>query len=392
MKVMDDSPRPTGFTIAAPQLFDGTAMRGPALITISCGLIESVSFGEAPSRGITALPADAILAPGFIDIQVNGGGGVLLNDEPSEAGVRRIVEAHRKRGTTGCLPTLITDRTDVIERLAAVAPASLQIPGVLGFHLEGPALNKARKGIHLESEIRVPNERDLAAIKSFGRCGHSMVTLAPECVPTSLIDDLIAAGLRVSAGHSEATATQIGRAADRGVTGVTHLFNAMSQLSSRDPGVVGAALDDERLFAGIICDGLHVDPISLRVAVRCKGRDGLMLVSDAMPLVGTDQRHFLLQGRRILLQGDRLTGPDGTLAGAHLTMMQAVRNAVALLGVAVTDALRMASRTPAIFLGLESQLGAIAPGYRADLVAFSNKFEVIETWVAGQPSLAGSIP
>ena len=367
-------------------------MRGPALVTISCGLIESVSFGEAPSGGITALPADAILAPGFIDIQVNGGGGVLLNDEPSEAGVRRIVEAHRKRGTTGCLPTLITDRTDVIERLAAVAPASLQIPGVLGFHLEGPALNKARKGIHLESEIRVPNERDLAAIKSFGKCGHSMVTLAPECVTTSLIDDLIGGGLRVSAGHSDATATQIKRAADRGVTGVTHLFNAMSQLSSRDPGVVGAALDDERLFAGIICDGLHVDPISLRVAVRCKGRDGLMLVTDAMPLVGTDQRHFLLQGRRILLQGDRLIGPDGTLAGAHLTMMQAVRNAVALLGVAVTDALRMASRTPATFLGLECQLGAIAPGYRADLIAFSSKFEVIETWVAGQPSLASSMP
>ena len=392
MKVTDDSRPPNGFTIAAPQLFDGTAMRGPALVTISCGLIESVYFGEAPSRGITALPADAILAPGFIDIQVNGGGGVLLDDEPSEAGVRRIVEAHRKRGTTGCLPTLITDRTDVIERLAAVAPASLRIPGVLGFHLEGPALNKARKGIHLESEIRVPNERDLAAIKSFGKCGHSMVTLAPECVMTSLIDDLIGGGLRVSVGHSDATATQIKRVADRGVTGVTHLFNAMSQLSSRDPGVVGAALDDKRLFAGIICDGLHVDPISLRVAVRCKGRDGLMLVTDAMPLVGTDQRHFVLQGRRISLQGDRLTGPDGTLAGAHLTTMQAVRNAVALLGVAVTDALRMASRTPATFLGLESQLGAIAPGYRADLIAFSSKFEVIETWVAGKPSLASSMP
>src|SRR5258708_8558353 len=391
MTVMDGPSPPTGFTIAAPQLFDGTAMRGPALVTISCGLIESVSFGDAPSRGITALPADAILAPGFIDIQVNGGGGVLLNDEPSEAGVRRIVEAHRKGGTTGCLPTLITDRTDVIERLAAVARALLQIPGVLGFHLEGPALNKARKGIHLESEIRVPNERDLAAIKSFGKCGRSMVTLAPECVTTSLIDDLIGAGLRVSAGHSEATATQIKQAADRGVTGVTHLFNAMSQLSARDPGVVGAALDDERLFAGIICDGLHVDPISLRVAVRCKGRDGLMLVTDAMPLVGTDQRHFLLQGRRILLQGDRLTGPDGTLAGAHLTMMQAVRNAVAVLGVAGTDALGMASRTPAIFLGLDSQLGAIAPGYRADLTAFGSKFEVIETWVAGQPSLASSM-
>ena len=361
-------------------------MRGPALVTVLGGLIQGVSFAEAPSPGMIVLASDAILAPGFIDIQVNGGGGVLLNDEPSEAGVRRIVEAHRRTGTTGCLPTLITDRTDTIERLAAVAQGSLQIPGVLGFHLEGPAINKARKGIHLESEIRVLNARDLAAMKSFGDCGRSIVTLAPECVPPSVIDDLLGAGLRVSAGHSEATATQIEQAADRGVTGVTHLFNAMSQLTAREPGVVGAALGDERLFAGIICDGIHVDPLSLRLAIRCKGRDRLILITDAMPPVGTDLRHFLLQGRRITLQGTCLAGPDGTLAGAHLTMMQAVHNAVALLGVGIADALTMASRTPATFLGLESQLGAIAPGYRADLVAFNSKFEAIETWVAGQAS------
>jgi N-acetylglucosamine-6-phosphate deacetylase len=386
MNLMNHSSPRGPFTIAAPQLFDGTVMRGPALVRVSGGLIEDVSFEDAVPLGIPALPPDTILAPGFIDIQVNGGGGVLLNDDPTEACVRRIVEAHRRTGTTGCLPTLITDRTDVVERLAAVAPGSLQIPGVLGFHLEGPALNKARKGIHLESEIRVPNGRDLAAMKSISDCGRSIVTLAPECVPPSLIDDLLGAGLRLSAGHSDATQAQIEQAADRGVTGVTHLFNAMSQLTAREPGVVGAALDDERLFAGIICDGLHVDPLSLRVAMRCKGPDRLMLITDAMPPVGTDLRHFLLQGRRITLQGARLTGSDGTLAGAHLTMMQAVRNAVALLRVGIADVLTMASRTPATFLGLESQLGTIAPGYRADLVAFSSKFEVIETWVAGQPN------
>ena len=230
-----------------------------------------------------------------------------------------------------------------------------------------------------------PNARDLAAMKSFGNCGRSIVTLAPECVPPSLIDDLIGAGLRLSVGHSDATQAQIEQAADHGVTGVTHLFNAMSQLMAREPGVVGAALDDERLFAGIICDGLHVDPLSLRVAIRCKGCHRLMLVTDAMPLIGTDLRQFQIQGRRITLQETRLTGPDGTLAGAHLTMMQAVRNAVAFVGVGIADALTMASSTPATFLGLESQLGAIAPGYRADLVAFSSRFEVIETWVAGQP-------
>jgi N-acetylglucosamine-6-phosphate deacetylase len=383
---MDHSTPSARFTIAAPQLFDGTAMQGPALVTVSSGLVERVSFDEAQPGTMTTLPDDAILAPGFVDVQVNGGGGVLLNDEPTENGVRRIVEVHRRTGTTGCLPTLITDSTDVIERLAAIAPAASQIPGVLGFHLEGPALNKARKGIHLDSHIRVPNVRDLAAMKSFGSCGRSIVTLAPECVPPSLIDDLLKAGLRISVGHSDAAAIQIRQAVERGVTGVTHLFNAMSQLTAREPGAVGVALDDERLFAGIICDGLHVDPASLRIAIRCKGRDRLMLVTDAMALVGTDQRSFLLQGRRITLQGERLVSPDGTLAGAHLTMMQAVRNATAWLGIGIADALTMASRTPATFLGLGSKLGSIAPGYRADLVAFNSKFEVIETWVAGRPS------
>ena len=382
---MMKEPSPSAsFTIAAPQLFDGTTMRGPALVAVSGSIIKSVSFGEVSSGEVIALPGNTILAPGFIDIQVNGGGGVLLNDEPTNNGLSRIVETHRRTGTTGCLPTLITDRTDVIERLAAVGPAASRLPGVLGFHLEGPALNRIRKGIHLDSQIRVPNARDLAAMKRFGDCGRSIVTLAPECVPPSLIDDLLEAGLRISIGHSEATAMQVRQAADCGATGVTHLFNAMSQLTAREPGVVGAALDDERLFAGIICDGLHVDPVCLRIAFRCKGRDRLMLVTDAMPLAGTDQREFLLQGRRITLEAGRLTGADGTLAGAQLTMIEAVRNAVAMLGIELTEALTMACRTPATFLGLQSELGSIAPGYRADLVAFSSNFEVLGTWVAGR--------
>jgi len=370
-------------TIAAQCIFDGNDMRGPGSVRISQGRIESVTFGEPAARAAIQLPADVILAPGFIDVQVNGGGGVLLNEQPTEAGVRRIVDVHRSAGTTGCLPTLITDNTEVIEQLAAVAQATLKIPGVLGFHLEGPALNRLRKGIHPESEIRLPDSRDLAAIRSFGGRGRSLVTLAPECVPASMIDELIGTGLRIAAGHSDATATEAALAADRGVTGVTHLFNAMSQLSGREPGLVGAALDDNRLFAGIICDGIHVDPASLRIALRCKGRDRLMLVTDAMPLVGTLDRQFLLNGRQITLHDNRLTGPDGTLAGAHLTMIEAVRNAVALLDVPLADALVMGARTPAAFLGLESELGRIAPGYRADLVAFSKDFEVIGTWVAG---------
>jgi len=386
MNEMDDLSSLAPFTIAAPRIFDGTALRGPALVRVANGQIDDVGFTGAASAATIALPLDTILAPGFIDIQVNGGGGVLLNDAPTEAGIRRIVAAHRKHGTTGLLPTLITDRVEVMEELARRTAVARQVPGVLGFHLEGPALNKARKGIHLEPEIRVPDARDVAAIKSFAGCGRSLVTLAPECVAPALIDDLAHAGLRVAAGHSDASAAQIKQAADQGLTGVTHLFNAMSQLTARAPGVVGAALDDDRLFAGIICDGLHVDAVGLRLAYRCKGRDRLMLVSDAMALVGTGQQHFMLQGRRITLEDGRLTGPDGTLAGAHLTMMEAVRNAVAWLGVGLADALAMASRTPAAFLGLEHERGAIATGYRADLVAFNSRFEVVETWVGGRSS------
>jgi N-acetylglucosamine-6-phosphate deacetylase len=376
----------TSLTIAAHRIFDGNDIRGAGSVMISQGRIESIAFGETAARATIQLPADVILAPGFIDVQVNGGGGVLLNDQPTEAGVRRIVEAHRKGGTTACLPTLITDRTEVIEQLAAEAGPCLKIPGVLGFHLEGPALNSKRKGIHPESELRVPNGRDLAAVRNFGSTGRSLVTLAPECVPAAMIDDLLGAGLRIAAGHSEATAAQARQAADRGVSGVTHLFNAMSQLSAREPGLVGAALEDNRLFAGIICDGIHVDATSLRIALRCKGRDRLMLVTDAMPVVGTNETRFLLQGRQITLHENRLTGPDGTLAGAHLTMIEAVRNAIALLDVPLADALIMASRTPAAFLGLESELGRIAPGYRADLVAFNQNFEVVGTWVGGHGS------
>src|SRR5438270_12312708 len=300
-------------TIAARHIFDGTDMRGPGSVRISQGRVESITLGEGETCASIHLPADAIIAPGFIDIQVNGGGGVLLNDQPTEAGVRCLVEAHRKQGTTGCLPTLITDRCEIIERLAAVAETCLNIPGVLGFHLEGPALNPARRGIHSQAEIRVPDSRDLTAIKAFGGLGRSMVTLAPECVPASMIDELIGSGLRIAAGHSDATAAEIGHAVDRGLSGVTHLFNAMSQLSAREPGVVGAALADDRLFAGIISDGIHVDRAGLRVAFRCKGRDRLMLVTDAMPLAGTNDRQFMLQGRQITLHENRLTGPDGTL-------------------------------------------------------------------------------
>jgi N-acetylglucosamine-6-phosphate deacetylase len=214
--------------------------------------------------------------------------------------------------------------------------------------------------------------------------GRSLLTLAPEQIDGAVLKRLAAAGLRIAIGHSDASAAEVAAAADDGATGVTHLFNAMSQMMPRAPGVVGATLADERLFAGIICDGLHVDPVNLRAAFRAQGRDRLMLVTDAMSLVGSDKASFLLHGRTITLKDGRLTDAQGTLAGAHIGMIEAVRNAVRLMGVTIEDALIMASRTPARFLGLDKELGRILPGYRADLVAF-DAARVLATWIGGRP-------
>ncbi len=368
--------------ILAQRVFDGVRWHGASLVRCANGLIAG--FEPAPRalpEGSMRLPDDAILAPGFIDVQVNGGGGVLLNDDPSVASVRRITEAHRRFGTTGLLPTLITDAPEKLQGLAAAARDALEVPGVLGFHLEGPALNPARKGIHPSQHIRAPTQADTTALVSFGSIGRSLVTLAPEQVDADFIRTLGAAGLRVAAGHSDATAAQMQVAAGAGLTGITHLFNAMSQMTTREPGAVGAALSDERLFASVICDGLHVDPLNLKVALKAKTRERLLLVTDAMATVGSDITAFRLLGRDIVLSDGRLTGPDGTLAGAHLTMIEAVHNAVTLIGASLEDALVMASRTPAAFLGLSDKLGEIAQGYSANLVAFTPGWRVVGTWI-----------
>ncbi len=361
-------------------------MLGPCSVEIADGIIVALHEPDEAPAGLPArqLPAGSLLAPGFIDVQVNGGGGVLLNDDPSVETVRTMAAAHRRFGTTGLLPTLITDAPDRLTALAAIAGEALAVPGVLGFHLEGPFLNPARKGIHPPQHIRHPGEAEIALLTRFGMTGRSFLTLAPEQVDGAVLKRLAAAGLRIAIGHSDATAAEVAAAVDDGATSVTHLFNAMSQMMPRAPGVVGATLADERLFAGIICDGLHVDPVNLRAAFHAKGRDRLMLVTDAMSLVGSDKASFLLHGRAITLEDGRLTDAQGTLAGAHLCMIEAVRNAVRLMGVTIEDAIIMASRTPARFLGLDKELGRIAPGYRADLVAF-DATNVLATWIDGRP-------
>jgi N-acetylglucosamine-6-phosphate deacetylase len=331
-----------------------------------------------------------LLMPGFIDVQVNGGGGVLFNDNPGVESIRAIGQAHRRFGTTGFLPTLISDDLHVVARAVAAVQAAIEagVPGVLGIHIEGPFLNVQRKGVHDAAKLRGLDETALKLLTSL-RGGKTLITLAPEMTTPQIIRKLADAGVIVSAGHSNATYAEVKQALDSGLTGFTHLFNAMSQLTGREPGVVGAALDDPASWCGIILDGLHVDPVVLRIALRSKPRDRFMLVTDAMPSVGIDGDSFMLQGRRISVVDGKCLDEAGTLAGSHLNMAEAVGNAVQMLNIDLPLAARMASRHPAAFLGLDDELGRIEPGYRASLVAADEHMNVVETWIDGRSSKEG---
>ena len=331
--------------------------------------------------------AGYLLLPGFLDTQVNGGGGVLFNANPTVDAIRAIGEAHRRFGTTGFLPTLISDDLDVVARALDAVRAAIEtgVPGVLGIHIEGPYLNEARKGVHNSEKLRGLDESAIGLLTSL-RKGKTLVTLAPEMTTPDIISKLASAGVVVSAGHTNATYAEIRTALAHGLTGFTHLFNAMSQLTGRAPGVVGAALDDPASWCGIIVDGRHVDPTVLRIALRCKRRDRFMLVTDAMPSVGASEKTFSLQGRTISVADGVLVDEDGTLAGSDIDMASTVRNAVELLGVDLAEAARMASRYPAEFLGLGGEMGRIAPGLRANLVLVDDNVGVRQTWIDGQPS------
>jgi N-acetylglucosamine-6-phosphate deacetylase len=326
-----------------------------------------------------------LLLPGFIDLQVNGGGGVLFNDAPSVEAIRTIGRAHRRFGTTGFLPTLISDDLETMARAIAAVRAAIeaQVPGVLGIHIEGPFLNVARKGVHDPAKLRELDTSAVGLLTSL-RGGRTLVTLAPEVTTPQIIEKLVAAGVVVSAGHTNATYAEIHSALRHGLRGFTHLFNAMSQLTGREPGAVGAALDDQSSWCGLIVDGEHTDPVVLRIALRCKPRDRFMLVTDAMPSVGTDNASFTLQGRQISVRGNVCVDEDGRLAGTNIDMASCVRNAISMLAVPLADAVNMASRWPAEFLGLAHETGRIAPGLRANLVLADEALNVLDTWIDGQ--------
>lgn len=370
----------------------GEDFRDDLALVIEGGHITAVVSDAAPQLG----PADGQvdlgggwLLPGFIDVQVNGGGGALFNNTPDVEALRIIAAAHRRFGTTALLPTLISDDLQVMRSaIAATRDAIAQrVPGVIGIHLEGPYIAPARKGTHDASKFRVPDADEVALASSLDN-GVTLLTLAPERVPLETIRALVERGVIVAAGHTAASYEEVRAGLDAGIRGFTHLYNAMSPLQGREPGAVGAALEDPDSWVGIIVDGVHVHPGSLRVALAAKPRGRLLLVTDAMPPVGADDPSYVLYGETITAMDGVVRNAAGSLAGSALDMATAVRNTVHLLGQPLAEAARMASRYPAEFLNVDDRMGHIAEGFQADLVLLDDALRVRGTWIHGQYAAA----
>ena len=364
----------------------GEVFRDDVAVVIEDARIADVRPADDPH--LAGLPARDLeggwLMPGFIDIQVNGGGGGLFNNEPTPDGLRAIAAAHRRFGTTGLLPTLISDTPEKMALAVAAARQAIAdgVPGILGIHLEGPYINPVRKGTHDAHMLRLPDTREIEVDTSLGN-GVTLITLAPEEVPPADIRAFVERGAIVFGGHSAASYEQALAGIASGIRGFTHLYNAMSQLVGREPGMAGAALDDPDTWVGIIADGVHVHPASLRIAVKAKPRGKVMLVTDAMPPVGSENKSYQLNGETVSDVDGVIRNSAGALAGSALDMATAVRNAVRWLGVDLAEAARMASLYPAQCLRIDDRYGRIVAGHRADLVLLDRELQVRDTWIGG---------
>ena len=362
-------------------LFDGFALLRDRALVVEDGRIAGlISFADRPIRGEPIDLNGGLLAPGFVDWQVNGGGGVLFNADPTPEGIAKIAAAHRAYGTTAILPTVITDEKAVLaEGLKAANAARAATPASLGVHVEGPFLDPARKGVHRADLIRPMVEADVSQLLE-AKAGAMVVTLAPNKVDLPHIERLARGGATVSLGHSDASAEQANAAFDAGAKAVTHLFNAMSQMQGRAPGMVGAALARKGIVCGLIVDGIHVHDTTMRAAIAAKGASEISLISDAMPPAAGGSDRFSLQGREIFRDGRHLTDATGALAGATIVMRDAVAYSAQALGVSVADALRMATSTPARLLGLADEVGTLKIGARADLVHLTDALDLLAVY------------
>jgi N-acetylglucosamine-6-phosphate deacetylase len=375
------------------RIFDGEEWIEDSALLVNDGVVEDiVAIGDTPHGVARHDFAGGMLVPGFIDLQVNGGGGVLLNEDRSLSGLRTICSAHYQYGTTALLPTLITDTPAITAETVAAGKAAVeaQLPGFLGLHLEGPHLSLARKGAHDPALIRPMNEEDLAnLIAARQDLPNLLTTVAAETVKPEQIARLTEAGVVVSIGHSDASMVQVEAAAKAGASMATHLFNAMSQIGNREPGVAGSVLSLGSMSAGLIADGIHVHPETIGIALRAKtGPAHIFLVTDAMSLTGSDLQSFTLNGRVIHRANGALRLEDGTLAGADLTMIDAIKYMRDVVGLSLEEALRMATLYPARSLGVAHRHGFLGQGSVASFVHLSDTLKVNSTWIDGQSVFA----
>jgi N-acetylglucosamine-6-phosphate deacetylase len=378
----------TDFVLAGADIFDGSNWHRGKALHVRDGVIAGVvGPGQLPEGVPLIHLGGGRLSAGFVDLQVNGGGGVLFNEQPDVAGLETLCAAHFPFGTTALLPTLITDNRDITRtaRAAGIAAQEQGVRGFAGLHLEGPHLSLARKGAHDPALIRSMDDADLEAlIAARAQLPTLLSTVAVESVTPAQIAMLAEAGITVSLGHTDAGAAQALAAFEAGATMVTHLFNAMSQLGNREPGVVGAAIADGRVWAGLIADGIHVDPVAIGIALRAKkGPAKVFLVTDAMSTIGTQMTHFSLNGREIVRKDRALRLADGTLAGADLTMIDAITFMHRQIGLPLDEVLRMASLYPAQAIGREREMGQLTKGARADIVHLSETLDVLSVWIGG---------
>ncbi len=336
----------TDHWITPTRIFDGKEMHNGLALRLSGGRVV-----ELANRPDIAHPVAGLVTPGYLDLQVNGGGGVLLNTSPTVEGLRTILNAHRRFGTVGLMPTVITDHPDVLDRAADAAIAARDLPGMIGLHIEGPHISVPRRGTHKAAFVRPMDDRTIGVVKRLRAADlRVMITLAPEAATLAQIAQLAAMGAIVSLGHTDATAEQVMAAMAAGATCATHLFNAMSPMQSRAPGTVGAVING-RGYAGIICDGQHVDDMMVGMALRARPvPDRMFLVSDAMATVGGPNT-FELYDQRITLADGRLVNDEGSLAGAHITQAQGVQRLIEYVGASPVEALRMVTSNPAACIG-----------------------------------------
>jgi len=371
--------------LCAPAVFTGEQLQQDHCVLLQDGSIVDVMPTRHCPKDCERIELPfGTLAPGLVDLQVNGGGDVLFNQDPTPEGIAAIATAHRALGTTSLLPTVISDTPQVMAAAADSVQHCIAAghPGILGIHIEGPFFEPARRGAHSEHHVRPANTEDIDWLCSIAQVPR-LITLAPENVSPEAIARLAASGAIVCAGHTNATRSQLAAAINAGLQGVTHLYNAMSSITAREPGTVGTTLADDRLWAGIIADGHHVNGDNIRIALRAKPAGKLILVSDAMATVGGNLKSFQLYDEEITEVEGKLLNATGVLAGSAICLMDAVRFTVSKLRVSLEECLRMASLYPATIVGRGDTLGRLASGYRADLVHFDENLVARNTWLAG---------